>query len=244
MGSQQLRTLERGVAVLIELAKAGPMTVPLLAQRLEVPVSTAYRYVASLREAGMVWDLPGARFGLGPRCVQLDLGFRRSLDEWSPCQPVMAELAGTTGETVALLVPVRFEAVCVDIVESGYALRYSLAKGSSRPMLRGAAGKAMLAHLAPEMLEELLERDGGLGGDRRSGLLEELRHVRSRGYAVGRGESDRGVWSVGVPVLDENGGLEAALSLLAPTVRSKGREAFLIQSTLEAAASLPTISPR
>lgn len=244
MGSQQLATIERGMAYLIGLARDGPMTVQELAGRFGAPVSTAYRYVAALREAGMVWDLPGGRVGLGPRSVQLELGFRKALDEWSPCQGIMRELAEATGETVALLVPLGHEVVCVDTVESAQPLRYSLAKGMAKPMLRGAPAKAMLPFLPPEFLDELLGADTVPAAADRREILAELPGIRARGYAVSREEVDRGVWAVGVPVLNDAGGLEGALSLLAPLVRVEGRETFLVNATVEAAAQIPTLPGR
>ncbi|MEJ2358429.1 MAG: IclR family transcriptional regulator, partial [Deinococcales bacterium] len=204
----------------------------------------AYRYVAALRDAGMIWDLPAGRVGLGPRSVQLELGFRKALDEWSPCQGVMRELAEVTGETVALLVPLGHEAVCVDTVESAQPLRYSLAKGMTKPMLRGAPAKAMLPFLTPEFLNELLRAEEGPAAVDRDTILAELPGIRAQGYAVSREEVDRGVWAVGVPVLNDAGGLEGALSLLAPLVRVEGREAFLVNATVEAAAQIPTIPGR
>lgn len=242
MESQRLLTIQRGVAFLEHLAKGGPTTVAVLARSFGVPVSTAYRYVAALREAGMIWDLPGGRLGLGPRCVQLELGFRAALDQWAPCQPVMRELALATGETVALLVPLGREAVCIDTVQSPHTLRYSFERGMATPMVRGAAGKIMLAHLHPDRLDELLDRDGHLDGDEQRRLIAELSQVRHCGYAVSLEEIDRGAWAVAVPVSGEAGNLEGVLCTIAPTVRVEGREAFLIGATKEAGARLPSIA--
>ncbi len=244
MGSQQLQTIERGVGFLIWLARYGPCTVQELANGFGAPVSTVYRYVAALRDAGLLWDLPEGRLGLGPRCVQLELGFRRALDEWAHCQPVMRELAAATGETVALLIPLDHEAVCVDIVESRQPLRYALSRGMTKPMLRGAPAKAMLPYLPAGVLEALMTGSEGLSPAEQATLLDELPHIRACGYAVSREEVDRGVWAVGVPILDHDGGLEGALSLLAPLARTGGRESFLVHATMEAGAKLPTIPRR
>lgn len=234
MGSQQLLTIRRAVQYLAQIADEGPATVAALAERFGVPVSTAYRYVASLREAGMLWDLPGGRLALGPRTVQLELGFREALAEWSPARSVMKELATLTGETVALLVPVEDEAVCIDIVESDKPLRFTLAKGVALPMLRGAPAMAMLPHLAEGSVTRLLERDPRLDAAGRTRLEAELPVIRERGYAVSRGEVDCGVWSVGVPVFDQAGACQGSLSTIAPDFRAHRREGFLIRATVEA----------
>jgi len=244
VGSQQLQTIERGVGYLVWLAKHGPSTVQQLAAGVGMPVSTVYRYVATLRDSGLLWDLPEGRLGLGPRCVQLELGFRQALDAWAHCQPVMRDLAAATGETVALLVPLGREAVCVDIVESRQPLRYALSRGMTQPLLRGAPCRAMLPYLGTDALEALMAGPEGLCPAERDRLLDELPLIRERGFAVSREEADRGVWAVGAPVLDHDGGLEGALGLLAPLARTEGRESFLVHATMEAAGKIRTIPRR
>ena len=241
MGSQQLLTIQRAVAYLLHLADEGTTTVPHMAEHFGVPVSTAYRYVAALKDAGLMWDLPGGALGLGPRCVQLEVGFRQAVDSWSPYRPVMRELALSTGETVALLVPLEQEAVCIDTVESNQPLRYTFSKGVAKPMLRGASTKVMLPYLPDACLETLFEHDTVLGPERQERLIEELRGIRLNGYAVSREEVDQGVWAVGAPVFNDAGKLEGALSIIAPIFRVEGRETFLIRATLEAARQIPSI---
>jgi len=238
VGSQQLLTIQRAVQYLAQIADGGPVTVQALAERFGVPASTAYRYVASLRHAGMLWDLPGGRLGLGPRCVQLEMGFRQALDQWSPYRPVMSELAALTGETVTLLVPVEDEAVCIDTVDSDKPLRFSLARGVARPLLRSALSTAMLPYLPADQLDRLLAREPRPDAARRERLLSDLPVVRARGYTVSRDEVDCGVWAVGVPVFDQAGACQGALSTIAPNFRTEGREPFLIRATVEAGRHL------
>lgn len=240
MESQRLLTIERGAAFLGLLAKEGPTTVANLAATAGLPVSTAYRYVAALRDAGLIWELPGGRVGLGPRCVQLELGFREALDAWVPRQPVMLDLAEATGETVSLLVPLDHEAVCIDTEFSPQTLRYAFERGMTIPLVRGAAGKAILAHLDPDRIVRHIT-DGALKAEERKHLQEELPRIRELGYAVSREEIDRGAWAAAVPVFDEDGEVEGSLCIIAPTVRVEGREAFLIAATQEAGRRLPSI---
>jgi len=241
VGSQQLLTVQRAIAYLLHLAGEGPTSVPRMAEHFGVPVSTAYRYVAALKDAGLVWVLPGGALGLGPRCVQLETSFRQSVDSWSPYRAVMGELARITGETVALLVPLEHEAVCIDTVESDQPLRYTFSKGVAKPMLRGASTKVMLPYLPDHCVEALFERDTVLGPEGRVRLMADLPRIRQQGYAVSREEVDQGVWAVGVPVLNDSGKLEGALSIIAPIFRVEGREAFLIRATLEATKQMPSI---
>jgi DNA-binding IclR family transcriptional regulator len=50
-------------------------------------------------------------------------------------------------------------------------------------------------------------------------LLEELRTVRSQGWAESHGERVRGAFAVSAPIFDERGEVVAAVSILGPEAR-------------------------
>lgn len=239
LSSNQLATIDRAVACLAYLAEAGPSTAPEVARSIGLATSTTYRYLAALRNAALVWDLPGNRYGLGPLCVQLEASFRRV--QTASYKPVISDLAAATGETVALLIPVDHRAICIDTVESPQPLRYAFSRGAARSMLRGASAKAMLPYLSADVVDRLIEEEPTFSADERTVLLAELPEIRRRGYVTTCGEVDEGVWTVGVPVFDVTQRLQGSLSTIVPMSRAAGREAFLIRATVEAAEQVREI---
>jgi IclR family acetate operon transcriptional repressor len=233
--SQSLSTVYRVMRLLFFLAEHGPATIPELAAHFALPRSTAYRYVAALKASGMANEVSDNRYTLGPRCVQLEAAFQRAYEVTNPHHSIMERLARETGETVALVIPLGSQAVCVDTIECPLPLRYAFTKGAVKPLLRGASAKALLPYLPQGWVAGLIDEATDLNNDQKRRLRAELPAIREQGYAVSLGEVDAGVWAVGAPVFREDGSLECSLSVIAPVFRVQDREEQLIQRTISAA---------
>lgn len=237
MSSQGLRTVDRAMESLLTIAAHAPITPAELSATLDVPVSTTYRYISSLRKHGLVWELSDSSLAPGPRCVQLEASFRRTFHQ-SSYREFMQKLSRETGETVALLVPHGDEAICIDTIESTLPLRYTFSKGTAKPMLRGASAKAMLPWLDAAWLHNAISNSAELSETQRERLRQELPHIRSQGYAVSLGEVDEGVWAAGAPVFKASGALDASVSVIAPHFRIKGAEERVISQVVAAARAM------
>ena len=78
----RVQSIERAFAVLGALAD-GPIGVTEVADRAELPKSTAARLLASLAREGVVEQVPGdTRYRLGPRLVTLAAADPADADHW------------------------------------------------------------------------------------------------------------------------------------------------------------------
>lgn len=163
-------------------------------------------------------------------------------------RPSLDYLARKTGETVHLGVRdglgVRFLAV----IESNHALRVSGRVGQLVPVHATSMGKAMLATMSNEQISALLP-DTDLPRlmprtkTTRVALIRELARIRNQGYAVNREESELGVGSVGVAVINSSQRLLGALSVAAPIDRMTEEvvarhAALLLKESVEIARQL------
>lgn len=235
MSSQHLETADRTLQMLFYFAGHSSRTVKQLSQHFAVPLSTIYRYIATLKAVGMIQEDAEGAYILGPRCVQLEAAYQAQISSSFRYKPTMHELATSTGETIALVVPFRSHSVCIDAVESRYPLRYSFTKGAVLPLLRGASAKCMLPYLNQEMIGRLIKQSRVLSLQGQEDLVLEIESIRSKGYATSYGEIDDGVWAVGVAFFSTDGILEGSLSTIAPAFRAEGRKEFLIEKTVKAA---------
>lgn len=238
MPSQRLSTVDRVMALLTTLADAEPLRAEALARTLDQPISTVYRYLASLKAYGVVAEWPGGRYAIGPRAVQLEAAFQRVFERTNPHHEAMRELAERTGETVAFLVPLDDAAVCVATVESEQPLRYTFSKGAVKPLLRGASAKAMLPWLPEDDVERFIDDARDLDDAGKVRLRAELPRIRAEGYAVSESEIDAGVWTVGVPVMRADGSLLGAVSTIAPVFRVGGNAGRIVRLTIGAAGRM------
>jgi IclR family acetate operon transcriptional repressor len=196
------------------------------AAELKVAPSTAHRLLAMLQYHGFVTqDARTHEYVQGPDLISFGLAMMRKLDIRQQARPIMESLREVVKETVALGVLEGTSVLYVDGVESGLALRVAARTGALLPAHSMAMGKALLAWLPEEQIDELFPSEIlPQVTDRtllsKSELLVELAAIRRRGYAQSRGESEAGVASIAVPVLDELGRVQGSISIASPAFRA------------------------
>jgi len=229
---------DRVLYVLATLARHdGPLTIAALAEHTGLAQSTLYRQVALLKRWGFVSEQDG-EYGPGPLSVQLAWGFDQSSFLVMEAQPDISRLAAESGETVGLLVALKDQAVCLDMVESQHPLRCSFVKGRGLPLARGASAKSLLAFMPAARREAALRDLERAGGMDIPALDAELQAIRAAGYAVTDGEVDAGVWGVSVPLFQRAQVAAASITLMAPSTRAAQRPQALIDMTLAAAGRI------
>lgn len=168
---------------------------------------TVYRYLKSLKEAGLLTSTPDARFTLGPRVVELDFLLRKSdplilngqahlrrLVSRYPCSALIVRWYGT-------------KLLCVASECSTPNPLSSYPRGRPMQLARGAISRAIMAFLPRRQLEAMIAKnlddlsDIGLGGTVAE-VLESMRKVRKAGVAIAHGEVTPGVVGIAAPVLN------------------------------------------
>lgn len=201
-------SLRRALRIVEAVADAGDgVTAKALARRLGTPLPTVYRVLGVLVEEGYLVRLHAVRgYGLGYRVVDLFHGLTDQVVPPQPVRELLAELHAGIG-AASYLVLLRETDVVVAHADScsahpGIA---DLRVGEPVPAHATALGKAVLAHLDPGSLGDVLARSGmpALTGhtitDRRL-LDRELLRVRAAGVAVEVEEYSRGTAGIALPV--------------------------------------------
>ena len=185
-------------------------TVEAAAAALGVSATTAYRYFGSLTKTGLISPVSRASYTLGPAIIQMDRQIQIADPMLRAARGVMTDLVAEAADgSIALLCRLFHDRVmCVhQVMGSGPQAPVSYERGRPMPLFRGATSKILLAHVSIERLGELVASD-------REALLEAglpatvgelhaaLAPLRVQGYAVTRGEVDRGVVGMAVPLQD------------------------------------------
>ena len=114
---------DRVLQVLATLARNGhAMSVVELMQETGMSRSTLYRQLARMKAWGLVAETQG-HFAPGPLSLQLALGFESASGLGQAAHPEMQALAFETKESVALVIAVHDQAVCLDAIESTQPVR-------------------------------------------------------------------------------------------------------------------------
>lgn len=209
---------------------------------LALPRSTAHRLLQSLREGGYLepLDLRG-RYRLGLKLYALGQRADVVASLCAAAQPVMADLAATTGESVNLAQRVGGRVVYVDHIQSHQALRTLVKIGDPVPLHCSSVGKVVLAFLSAAEREEILGRIELTAFTHRSivtpdALRKELERARETGFAVNDEEHALGIRSLAAPILDDLGYPLGALSIAGPAVRIGCDEFFRLGELVARAA--------
>ncbi len=194
-----------------------------LSALVDMPKSSAHRYLTTLQSVGLAERTGEDRFRLGTRVIELAGSFLAHSDLRSESQPVMDELAEMTGETIHLAVPSATDVVYIAKIESKHTLGMSSHIGTRVPMYCTSLGKAILAFNDPELVEAVLAR----GTEARTpntitsneALRAELFTVHSQGFALDNEENELGICCLGAPILDYTGKAIGAISISGPSDR-------------------------
>lgn len=189
--------------------------------RLGFSRSTLYRYLKTLADAGFLTTFPGRGYTLGPRFIELDYQIVTTDPLIHVARPVMNELV--TGYSCISLLCRRYrqKVLCVHQETSTSQFRSTYERGKARPLLRGAASLAILAHFSTYQLAKLYEEQveefkaAGLG-DSLPAVRETLKRIRQRGWVHTEGQVTKGVMGVAAPIFDAKQEIIGSLSLTLP----------------------------
>ncbi len=237
-GPYQLQSLDRAVAVLQVLGSSEvPLSLADICQQMQLHKSTAHRSLMVLERSTLIERTEDNRFRLGLKLYELGNRAVEQVDLRARIRPFFRRLSAQLGETVHLGVLQKTSVVYLDKSEPNRRVCMSTRTGSSNPVYCTAIGKAILAFLPPEAIEEII---AGIKFHRytarticsRGDLLKSLARVRRRGYAIDEEEIELGVRCIGAPIFDENQMPIAALSVSAPTGRIRAQNAPAIAQQL------------
>ena len=207
------RSVERALEILECFLEKDEMILLEIAEKTGLSSSTALRILCALQEHDFVVKNPQTKsYHLGSKILWLSERVpAESYEELKRIvYPHMLELNRSYNEDVRLFVPDGNSKLCIESVDSTRELRQVVKVGTRYDLVRGAAGKVILAHMAPKEREKLL------GEETDESFWEK---IRQQGYAVSNGEREEGLFGIAVPVLEEDGSLTAAISLSGPTAR-------------------------
>jgi DNA-binding IclR family transcriptional regulator len=190
-----------------------------LAEFTAIPLPSMYRYIALLRDTGLlVGDARGA-YHLSPRLISLARAAEAAETLVEVADPVMRDLVNECGETAIFVRLIARVPVCVHRVESPDHLRATFGPGQPLPLVRGASGAVLLAGLPERQLREHLAPLAQADPAAAAQLEESVARVAARGWATSDEEIDLGVWAASAAVTDGRATV-AALTVPSPLVRA------------------------
>jgi len=190
-----------------------------LAAATGIPLPSAYRYVALLREMGLLVADERGTYHLSARMSALARAAETAESLIDFADPAMRGLSALTGETVILVRLIARSSVCVHRIESRHSLRTSYEPGQPMPLERGASARLLLGSMTAKERREYLAPLAAHNPAAAARTDEQAVLAAERGWAVSEEEIDTGVWAAAAAVRDRTG-IVAALSVPSPLVRA------------------------
>ena len=216
-------TTEKTLVLVEELMERGPCGVTDLADGLDMGKSAVHNHLTTLREHGYVLKT-GDEYQLGLKFLEVGGHTRKSMEFYQVAESEVKSLAVETGELANLLVEEQGMGIYLMRSKGEKAVDLDTYAGLRTHLHTTGLGKAILAHLSEERVEEIIERRGlermtprSVGS--REELFDALSRVRERGYAIDDGERLEGLRCIAAPVKASTGEVLGSISVSAPASR-------------------------
>lgn len=231
--TKQVRTIQsvdRALGILEILAEAH-RELPLneIANRAGLNASTCHHLLATLIARGYVGQTPRTRsYFLGSRITQLSESRLRQFDLLDLARQELSRLNEITLESVHLAVLQGTALSTLAKIESRLPIRVGSDEvGKADAAHATATGKAILAWLPETEIARVIAQTGLRPFTDKTitsiaDLMEDLRQVRRKGYAVDDEEFQPGVVCLGAAIRDHAGAVRGSISCSMPIMRANG----------------------
>ena len=183
------------------------------------PKSTTHALASTMRDRGLIRQLPDGSYALGIRLFEYGSAFSRGFDISALSRPYLESLSSLTGANSVISLLDGENAVSFDYAVSSSGVQILPEIGVRLPLHCTSQGKLMLAYMPPQKVNSMYRRQALQQYtphtisdlDR---LSEQLDVIREKGYAIEDGEYKVGLRSVSAPVFDSSGTLRYALTTI------------------------------
>ncbi len=217
-------TADRAIEILLLFSEQAPVwTAPEIAAHFDMPRSTIYRYLGSLRSHALIVQDSRGSYTLGPRLLHLSQVARAVNPVVSVALPKMRELAERFKENVVLSERIGTEIIGLERLQSPHQIVLKSSRTHLLPWPATGSAKVFLAFAPEPERSQILAALTPTAYTRCTladmvALDQHLAGVRAQGYAESDEERDEGVWGASAPVFSQ-GVCRYALALVGPKFR-------------------------
>jgi DNA-binding IclR family transcriptional regulator len=215
----------RIIEALSDLDNAGVSEV---ADYLNKPTSTVYNYLSTLESNSYLVRDQDNNYQVATRLLEISEYIKERHDIYDIGKPEVEELAEETGEIAHLLIEEHGKGVYIYVAKGENAVRVDTYAGKRVHLHNTALGKAILAHLPKDRVDEIVDCHGLPESTKntitdRGALEEELEQIREQGVAFDREERALGLNCVAAPIkLDDQ--ILGGISVSGPKRRIHGNQ--------------------
>ena len=220
-----IKVMDKAFAVLKSFSMAKPRMsfAELLRANKDIDKTALYRILVNFTAQGLLFkNERSGEYSPGMEFLRLAPITLAGFDLRDAARPFLEEIHAKTGETVILNIRNLYRGICLDCIKSAKPIAITADIGRQVPLLRGASGMILVAHLPRHELKELYEHEKALLKADFETIVTELSGIRKAGHAITFAALDPETAGVSFPIMDITGSVLAGLSCLGPEYRFEG----------------------
>ncbi len=211
----RVRAVSRAVSILRAFTSQKPyLALNEIVRSTGLDAGTTRRILVTLKDEGLVHqDSVSGLYSASTGLLQLSRAVPASVNLLSLVEPHLVNLAESTQTTVYLSVVHQDEALCLARKNGGQAIEVRWwMENETRAFNLGTGPRVLLAHLGKADQERIMSEQLALIGSEQDQLRSELDAILADGFISKHDEIAVGISAMAVPLLDDEGGLLAAIS--------------------------------
>jgi IclR family pca regulon transcriptional regulator len=213
-----VQSLERGLSVIRAFDADHPkLTLSEVAAATGLSRAAARRFLHTLVRLGYMHNNNG-RFSLRPRILELGYAYLSSLSLPEVAMPHLEELVEQVRESSSVSELDGEDVVYIARVPTKRIMTVAISVGTRFPAYATSMGRVLLSDMSEEWIDAYLAQVSlhhftGHTITSPGGLRQELRKIRTRGWALVDQELEEGVRSIAAPIRDSDGKAIAAVNI-------------------------------
>ena len=221
-----VRAVQTTVTIVEALKRRDGAGVTELADELDLTKGAIHNHLRTLADRGLVVR-DGDQYEVGLRFFEFGEYAKNRRKVYQLAESEVDELAETTGKLANLLVEEHGRGIYLHRAKGDSALSLDTGAGARVHLHNTALGKAILAYLPEERVDEIVDQHGLPAATEntitdREALFDELGEIRDREVAFDREERADGIRCVAAPVRTNDGAVLGAISVAGPKSRMRG----------------------
>jgi len=195
-----------------------PVSATEIAHEFDMSISNAYKYLDDLHKGELLTKNKDRTYIPSFKLVEYGSIILKKINLRDLAQPHLVDLMVKTGQTVHLVVKDGYEGVYIEKIEGPHSLPMMSRIGMRMNLYATGFGKAILAHIPQQELEEYLkavklEKRGKNTITDPKELKKQLTEIKKMGYAIDNEENEDGIYCIGAPIFNYDNQVIAAVSI-------------------------------
>lgn len=229
---------------LIEQLAQRPDTLTSLSKKTNMPKSTAYRFLGTLIDLGVIEKNDYEEYSLTARLFEYGAAALNAKELIALVMPYLHKLQDKTKETAHFAVMNGANVTYLYKVDSTDSLQLHSRIGYSTPAITTSLGLSMLAWMPEILVNKVISETTFIPHTPKTittveQLRQRLNDIRQQGYACDIEEHQENIICLGVPIFDYYSRVMAAISISIPKFRFKvEQQNGIVQSLVQIAKEI------